>query len=561
MPNMEFPLLSKTTNCRNCYKCIRNCPVKAISFFENKATIINDECILCGHCYLYCPQGVKVIRDDLVKVNSFLFLKEKVVISLAPSFLANYPGVSIKSFKKAAKKVGFFDVEETAVGATLVKNKYDEMLNDNSRDVIISSCCHSINLLIEKYYPEALPFLADVLSPMCAHGKDIKERFGNDTKVVFVGPCIAKKDEADHSEYIDAALSYEEFDKLLENNNIELEIDNDVLIEKSKARLFPTCGGVLKTMAKANPNYQYLAIDGVRNAKKALQDIIDGKIHHCFVEMSTCAGSCINGPLVNPIHRAVLEGSLNVNKNAGQLDFDVNNDCDISTTYHSYNIVASQPSESEINEMLVKMGKAKESDQLNCGSCGYPSCRDKAIAIIQGKAVVEMCLPYLMNKANSLSDKLVNASIEGLMVIDEELNIKLINSAMCHMVRISHPEDVINKKIYLIFDGNDFVSCLQEKKSIKSKVSFLAEYNKYLEMSLLYDEEYHLLICVCRDITEDVVAHSEKEERINKTISLTEEILNRNLAAVQEIASLLGENAASTKVALNRIKETIKDDK
>ncbi len=558
---MEFPLLSKTTNCRNCYKCIRNCPVKAISFFENKANIIADECILCGHCYLYCPQGVKVIRDDLVKVNSFLFLKEKVVISLAPSFLANYPGVSIKSFKKAVKKVGFFDVEETAVGATIVKNKYDEMLNDNSRDVIISSCCHSINLLIEKYYPEALPFLADILSPMCAHGKDIKERLGKDTKVVFVGPCIAKKDEADHSPYIDAALSYAEFDKLLENNDVELEVDNDVLIEKSKARLFPTCGGVLKTMAKANPNYQYLAIDGVRNAKQALQDIIDGKIHHCFVEMSTCAGSCINGPLVNPIHRAVLEGSLNVNKNAGQLDFDANNDCDISTTYHSYNTVASIPSENEINAMLIKMGKIKESDQLNCGSCGYPSCREKAIAIIQGKAVIEMCLPYLMNKANSLSDKLVNASIEGLMVIDDELNIKLINSSMCHMVRIPRPEDVLNKKIYLLFDGSDFVSCLQEKKSIKSKISFLAEYNKYLEMSILYDDEYRLLICACRDITDEVVARSEKEERINKTISLTEEILNRNLAAVQEIASLLGENAASTKVALNRIKETIKDDK
>lgn len=558
---MDFPLQSKTTNCKNCYKCIRSCPVKAISFFENKATIIPDECILCGHCYLVCPQKTKVIRDDLVRVNSFLFKKEKVVISLAPSFLNNYVGVSINSFRKSAKEAGFLDVEETAVGATIVKNKYDEMLNDEN-DVIISSCCHSINLLIAKYYPEALKYLAPVYSPMVAHGKDIKERFGKDTKVVFVGPCVAKKDESDlHNEYVDAALSFLEFDILLDSKNIALEADNNVLIEKSKARLFPTCGGILKTMKKENPHYQYIAIDGVNNARRAIEDILAGKIHHCFVEMSTCPGSCVNGPLVREDRRAVLDGTLAVNLSSGNKDFDIANNQNIEHVYESYNTVASIPSEEEIDSMLKKMGKEKIENRLNCGSCGYPSCREKAIAIIQGKAVIEMCLPYLMDKANSLSDKLVNSSIEGFMVVDEELNIKLINSALCHMVRVNKPEDVLNKKVYLLFEADDFVNCLENKKSIQSKVSFLAEYNKYLEMSILYDEEFHLLITTIRDITEQVTAKAEKEERINKTVALTEEILMQNLSAVQEIASLLGETAATTKVALNSIKETIKDDK
>lgn len=558
---MDFPLQSKTTNCRNCYKCIRNCPVKAISFFENKASIISDECILCGNCYLVCPQGVKVIRNDIRKVKEFLLKGEKVVISLAPSFVSNYEGYSLNSFKNVAKKIGILDVEETAVGATLVKKRYDQMLSEN-RDIIISSCCYSVNLLIEKYYPEAIKYLADVLSPMLAHGKDIKARYGADTKVVFIGPCIAKKYEADvNKEYIDAALSYEEWDNLLNSYKQTMEKDDHLYIEKSKARLFPTCGGILKTMEKSNNDYQYLAIDGVDNIKRALEDILNGKIHHCFIEMSACSGSCVNGPLVDKFHRSVLNGTLLVNNASGKEDFDCYkiNEKDIDTTYKSYNITASTPSEKEINEMLKKMGKEKLESRLDCGSCGYPSCRDKAIAIIQGKAIKEMCLPYLMEKANSLSDKLVNASVEGLMVVDEDLNIKLINKALCKIVNVYKPEDVLNKKVFLIFDAQDFIDCLQTKKNI-SKVTYLSEYGKYIEMSILYDESYHLLITICKDITATINAKEEKENRINKTVQLTEEILMKNLAAVQEIASLLGENAASTKVALNRIKDTIKDD-
>ena len=174
MPNC---LTLKKSNCKNCYKCIRHCPVKAIRFSGNQAHIIGNECILCGQCFVVCPQNAKEIVDETEKVKVFLQASEKVIVSLAPSFIANYDGVGINSMRKALKKLGFYDVEETAIGATIVKNEYERMLKEDDRDIIITSCCHSINLLIQKHFPAELEYLADVVSPMQAHCMDIKKRY------------------------------------------------------------------------------------------------------------------------------------------------------------------------------------------------------------------------------------------------------------------------------------------------------------------------------------------------------------------------------------------------
>ena len=201
-------LTLKKSNCKNCYKCIRHCPVKAIRFSGNQAHIIGNECILCGHCFVVCPQNAKEIVDGTEKARVLLQSGAPVVVSLAPSFIANYHGVGIESMRRALKKLGFFDVEETAIGATIVKTEYERMLRDEQRDIIIASCCHSVNLLIQKYFPSALEYLADVLSPMQAHCADIKKRYPG-AKTVFVGPCVAKKDEAEYYEgLVDAVLTF-----------------------------------------------------------------------------------------------------------------------------------------------------------------------------------------------------------------------------------------------------------------------------------------------------------------------------------------------------------------
>ena len=199
-------LTLKKSNCKNCYKCIRHCPVKSIRFSGNQAHIIGNECILCGHCFVVCPQNAKEIVDETEKARVLIQSGAPVYVSLAPSFIANYDGIGIGGMRKALKKLGFADVEETAIGATIVKAEYERMLAEDDRDVIISSCCHSVNLLIQKYFPAELHCLADILSPMQAHCADIRRRHP-DARTVFIGPCVAKKDEAQHyTGLVDAVL-------------------------------------------------------------------------------------------------------------------------------------------------------------------------------------------------------------------------------------------------------------------------------------------------------------------------------------------------------------------
>ena len=560
---MKYCLESEKNNCKSCYKCIRNCPTKSISFSDNQASIIQDECILCGHCFLVCPQNIKVIRDDLLRVKELIGSGKKVIASVAPSFVIEY-GVSFDKFREALLKLGFYDAEETAIGATIVKNVYDEMLKRNDRDIIISSCCHSINLLMQKHYQDLLPYLADTMSPMVAHGQDIKKRFP-DACVVFIGPCIAKKDESDkNNKFVDAALTFIEFSKWLDENNLELKKEEKPLvIEKSKARLFPTSGGVLSTMEKSNMDYDYIVVDGMDNVLNALKDIRSGKVHKCFIEMSACSGSCINGPAISESSRALVANYLAIHKFAGKKDFDLKDGSsykDIKKTYNAINLTKAMPSEVDIQECLKKMGKTSKNKELNCGCCGYNTCREKAIAIIEGKAVKEMCLPYLMEKAESFSDNIVRNTPNGLMVLNESLTVELINKSMLRIVGLEHSRDVIGKNVTTILEPEDFLSCLDGMDTIKGKKEYLSEYNKYVEETLVYDKKFHLIYCVMRDVTEDEIAKQQKDELVQKSVEIANKVIDKNMRSVQEIASLLGETAAETKVALSALKDTLKDD-
>ena len=278
---MDFALTSLTTDCQSCYKCIRKCPTKSISFQNGRATIIPEECVLCGRCYLTCPQNCKKIRDDTALAKTILHENKLVYASVAPSFLAAFPGCSFASFRKALLGLGFSEVEETAIGATIVKQKYDELCDDGKHDVIISTCCHSINLLIEKHYPQASKYLANVLSPMLAHAADIKRRHP-EAKVIFFGPCISKKNEVEmYPGYDELALTFLELEAWLKEAGIVLPKDDSaVLLEESKARLFPIDGGILATMAKDNPDFTYLSIGGMEQAMQAIENILQGNVHH-----------------------------------------------------------------------------------------------------------------------------------------------------------------------------------------------------------------------------------------------------------------------------------------
>ena len=554
-------LTLKKSNCKNCYKCIRYCPVKSIRFSGNQAYIIGNECILCGQCFVVCPQDAKEISSELEKVKVLIQSGDPVVVSLAPSFVANYEGMGVNAMRTALKKLGFFDVEETALGATMVKTEYERMLKEDDRDVLISSCCHSVNLLIQKHYPQALEFLADVISPMQAHCKDIKERIPN-AKTVFIGPCVAKKDEAEYySDIVDAVLTFEELSIWLKEEGVEI-VPEEESRDTGKARLFPTTGGVLKTMAQNVPGYTYIAIDGVDNCKRALKDIIDGKIHKCFIEMSACVGSCVGGPVMEKYHHSSIRDTIAVNNYAGIADFEVKqpgpDEMKKTVTYIEQRY--HKPSEMEIMSVLRQMGKFKPSQELNCGSCGYNTCREKATAVIQGKAEISMCLPFLKDKAENFSDNIVKNSPNGLIVLNEKLEVQQINDAARKIMNISSASDILGDQVIRILDPTAFMKVLTTGKDIRNERVYLAEYKRYVDQTIFLDRESNLVIGIMIDITDEENRRKRKEQLSQQTVEVADQVVDKQMRIVQEIAYLLGETAAETKIALSKLKESISNE-
>lgn len=548
------------TDCKHCYKCIRNCPVKAISFSKNQANIVAPECILCGRCFVACPQSAKTIRSDVHKAKAFLQGGAPVVASIAPSFVANYPGVGIEGLRKALVALGFAGADETALGATIVKRRYDEMVEEGAQGVIISSCCHTVNMLIQKHCPEALPYVAAVLSPMQAHCAAIKQQTPG-AKTVFIGPCISKKAEAE--EYpgtVDCVLTFEELDAWFAEENL-LPQAQEKREAGGRARLFPTTGGILRSMKKSNPAYSYMTVDGVENCILALKDVAAGKLQNCFVEMSACSGSCIAGPAMGR-EAGIVRGFAAVDAYAAEKDFEVTQPAGEKLCK---TIAFNAPSrcrfgEKAITDVLHKIGKTKPEDELNCGCCGYDTCRQKAQAVLEGKADLTMCLPYLMGKAQSFSDTIIEHTPNGIVVLSETLEVQQINAAACALLNVKDGADVLGRNVVCVMDPGEFLRVMEDGKNLYDKRVYLAEYDRYVKLSVILDKEYGLMIGFMRDITDNEAARAAKREVSEKTIQVTDKVIEKHMRIVQEIASLLGETAAETQIALTKLKETLSDE-
>lgn len=550
----------KPSNCRNCYKCIRHCPVKSIRFENNQAHIVHDECILCGECFVVCPQNAKEIRNDVDKVKEVIKSGRPVYASVAPSFVGNYDGANITMFANALKKLGFTDAEETALGANIVKNEYERMIERNDSNVIISSCCHSINTLIQKYYPAALPFLAHVMSPMQAHCKEIKKAHP-DAFTVFIGPCISKKDEADkYPEFVDAVLTFEELTSWFNEKEVKIEYCEDQS-PKGRSRLFPTTGGILRSMKRNHDICTYISVDGVENCKNAIQDIIDGKVNRCFIEMSACVGSCIGGPAMDK-RKSPIGDFMRVDEYAGNDDFvmDIPASAELTKEMKYIGINRQKPGSKAIEEILKKMGKNSPADELNCGSCGYETCRDKAMAVYFGKSDINMCMPYLIEKAESFSDTIIKNTPNAIFVLNESLEIQQMNKTAREMFNIKNIHDVLNEPVVRILDPLPFVNVLNDGVNIRDKKVYLAEYNKYVEQTIILDRSYHIMICFMRDVTEEELQKNKKETMSKNTVDIADKVIEKQMRVVQEIASLLGETTAETKIALTKLKESLNDE-
>ncbi|MBO6286148.1 MAG: histidine kinase, partial [Bacilli bacterium] len=351
-----------------------------------------------------------------------------------------------------------------------------------------------------------------------------------------------------------------EVDQLLAEKGIEIAQESDPKkVEQSLARLFPIEGGILATMVKDNPDYEYIAVSGMENCLTTLKDVIDGKVHHAFIEMSACAGSCINGPAIRPEARSFASAIIDVKRSAGKKDFNVQDYAEnaLAKAFHNQSFYRAEPSEEEIINVLRKIGKTSKKDELNCASCGYSTCREKAIAVIQGKASLEMCLPYLMEKERSFASSVVEGSKNGLAVVNETFLFTLVNPALSRMMGKSQTE-LLSSAVFEYFDLGIFADAFGGVNVPPTRLQ-MAGTEKVFEISLSFQQRYHIVIAVFRDVTLEEKNKRLKAERIKKTAEITSEVISKNMRAVQEIAQLLGEATAETKIALTNLEKTLQE--
>lgn len=562
----------KEANCKNCYKCIRSCPVSAIAFRNDQAEILHGECTLCGNCLKVCPQNAKFVKSELDKVKRFIGKKEKVYVSLAPSFISAFD-YDEKWIYCALKRLGFTHIEGTAIGAYQVSRQYEKLLHKREMKNILTSCCSSVILMIEKYYPELIDQLAPVVSPMIAHAKMLRETYGQRIRVVFIGPCISKKQEyldLQNDNQIDAVLTFEELDNWFEEEGIyqSENIFDEMKNFDSIARIYPVPGGILKTIDKsAKKNYRSISVDGVERCIDILKSIVEGDIENYFIEMSSCAGGCISGPCVKNIKGGFLTSRdrlLNYAKRASCNNFSSDSKSsimqstkiDLSKSFIKKDKHKDAPSEAVIQGILNSIGKFSEDKELNCGACGYTSCREKAIAVFEGKAQVHMCLPYMRERAESISNIIINYTPYAIFALDKNLHIQETNKSAKAMFKLGST-DVEGHDIREILDCELFEKVLQSGENIYDEKYVYEDHKLAVKQSIVNVSKHNTIIVIINDVTDEENQRQKIFESRSQNIEIAQKVMEKQMRVAQEIASLLGETTAETKVALTKLKNSI----
>jgi iron only hydrogenase large subunit-like protein/uncharacterized Fe-S cluster-containing protein len=556
--NMEI-LRFKKANCKNCFKCLRECPVKAISFKNDQAEIMREECLICGHCLTVCPQNAKEVRNDVGAVKALLSGDKKVYASVAPSFVGAFGG-SFEYFEAALKKFGFYAAEETAVGAQAVALEYDRLMGSGRYPSLISTACPTVVKLVEKYHPEVIGFLAPVVSPMTAHARMLRKKYG-DISVVFLGPCISKKDEAGWGRDVDCVLTFEELQGWFDEQSIEIEKAPPIL-EKAQncgaARLFPERGGILKTMPTRRDGVYYESVEGVAKCDEVLSQLAQGRLKGFFLEMSGCEGSCLNGPCTIQPEGGYLQAQWALEdyvKNHAALTQPVT--VDLSQKFVAHPVLSPMPGDRTIREILAKTGKKKPEQELNCGACGYSTCREKAIAVYQGKAEITMCMPYMRERAEYISNNVLTFTPNAIIVLDTSLKIQSMNNAACKLLGVKSPKHVAGQYIGDVSEASLFEEALVKKQNIPSRRIYLYRQRKYVEQSVIYVREHNFIFGILQDVTQDEEQNRQLKKVRMDTVETADCVIEKQMRVVQEIARLLGETTAETKIALTKLKETM----
>lgn len=564
----------KNVYCKNCYKCIRNCPVQAISVKNDHAQVIEDGCVFCGKCLQICPQNAKRVENCVDKVKGYINKKLKVYASIAPSLVAafniKYPG----SIHSVFEKLGFTYVEETAAGAAMVSGEYKKLIEHSEMKNIITTACPSVTLLIEKHYPRLIDQLAPVVSPMVAHGKMLKELYGSRIKVVFIGPCLSKKEEfkdTQNKKAIDAVITFEELEQWMKEAGVSFDgkgsEELDFKPQIINTRYYPAPGGIIKSIGNFKSNkYKTMIVDGIDRCIDTLDAISEGNIKGYFIEMSSCAHSCLGGPCLNSDTRNFLEmrekliDYVKVSSLKNDcLEYNIHTKVNLLRKFYDKSSHYIEPEESAILEALSKIGKFTKSDEYNCGACGYSSCREKAIAVINGRADAYMCVPFMRGKAESISNVIMHSTPNAIFALSKDFTIQEANMTAHKMFNLAW-EETQNKSIFNLIDCQDIKEVSNTNENIINKKYRYENFNLTVEQSILYVKELQMIILIMKDITMEEEKKMKDHEAQRETAEIAQRAIDKQIRMAHEIACLLGETTAETKAALSKLKNAIQSD-
>ncbi len=570
-----YPIYTEQTECQDCYKCVRQCPVKAIRVEDGHAAVVSELCIMCGNCVINCPAKAKHVRNDVPKARQLMKLKKRVIASLAPSFASEFPEYKPEQVVAALKKLGFWGVSETALGADFVSAHLSEVFKnesnkENCQKLFLSSACPSVVNFIKQYMSSYAPYITDCASPLLAHARYLKKTYGEDTCVIFIGPCIAKKSEADSFHEIDAAVTFENLRKWFEIEGISPSdcntSENDAFIPQNAAQgaLYPVDGGMIASVRNYGNPVRSMSVSGIRQIKEALEDLnVNDLTEPLFMELLACRGGCINGPVTERKSAAALR-HVQLMQYADKMektlpDAILGEKPAIGDTLPVEAVPKAKHTEEEIREALRTVGKYSATDEVNCASCGYDTCRAFAEAMLDNRAEKTMCVSYMRKLAQKKANGLIKAIPGGVVIADKNLKIVECNENFARLMG----SDVL--QMYEIkpgMEGADLDKIAGFARFFSDVISTdgpdvidrdVREGKRIFHVSVFSIEKES----IAGGVIEDVTAPQVQKHRI---ISQAKKVIDKNLSVVQQIAFLLGENAAESESILNSIIESFSED-
>lgn len=567
--NHTYPVYTIEAECQDCYKCVRHCPVKAIQVRDGHAAVIPEMCVACGNCVEVCPVKAKQVRNGTGRARRLLAETVPVYVSLAPSWVSEFRGVSAAQLVRALKELGVAGVSETALGAQLVSAEIARELDGGSPGLLLSSACPTSVDFIRKYLPELAGRITPVASPLIAHCRLLRDTFGENIRTIFIGPCIAKKNESDrHPDLLNLALTYPELRQLFREEGIDparvtpRAEDSFVPEAAEEGARYPIEGGMNDTIAfqTRNRKVHYVTLSGLENIDLALSGIRElPKGEMVFVEMLACHGGCVHGPCAEHDSPGLLE-RLRV-LNYARLPEQPRRRTAKGGIGDDFPAAAFEPPVPGINEIaaaLRSIGKNSPEDELNCDGCGYDTCRNFAQALLAGRAEPSMCVSYLKKQAQKKANALLRSISSAVVITDKKLQIIECNRNFAALFG----EDTLEAfdacpglagadlKRIVPFAGL-FASSLQSGHDVRR--DSLKVGKRLYNLNIFNIEPREVVGAVIFDVT-------NTEMRREQIAARAREVIDRNLATVQEIACRLGEQMADTELLLRSIADNYADE-